>query len=107
MLRENDDDPFETSKARLVLGYFLKKRGRLHEAKEQFDLALFDVKKADNDFSFKDLLPNAYSDYISDVERARSLLHDPKENRYYCGPNSWGNRSRPSHNSQRRQEDAS
>ncbi len=107
VLRENYDDPFETSKARLVLGYFLKKRGRLHEAKEQFDLALFDVKKADNDFSFKDLLPNAYSDYISDVERARSLLHDPKENRYYCGPNSWGNRSRPSHNSQRRQEDAS
>lgn len=71
LLRErNGHNTQDICNARMALGYFLKKNGRLDQAKEQFEVALVNANKTANDPELKEiLLTTGYCDYIADIQR--------------------------------------
>lgn len=82
-LREYHGGDYGVANARLMLGYLLKKMGRMDEASEQFDKALESAKKAADNPLTKTLPNPGNHGQISSVERARRFLQNPTQNDYY------------------------
>ncbi len=94
-LRENHGGDYGVANARLMLGYLLKKMGRLDEASEQFDKALESATKA-GDNPLTKTLPNPGNHaQISNVERARRFLQNPTQNDYYRDLTGTANKLNP------------
>lgn len=73
-------DPLAACHARLALAYFLKKRGRLNEAKEQFELALRDAKAGVGDPQWRDFASaGVFDDSVSVIEREVREIKNPND----------------------------